>query len=106
MPQRTRPNEAFPESGTTASLPERRKEYRSRAHGVVQLLLEDPAPQVISARLMDVSNSGFRAVHHCASLSSGQEVRFTHGLAHGRARVMWTLTLPTAIESGFLIVGP
>jgi hypothetical protein len=86
-------------------VPERRRESRSRTQGVVQLLFEDPAPQVISAELMDVSKSGFRAVHHCSSLSSGLEVRFTHDLAHGKARVIWSLTLPGVVESGFLIVG-
>ena len=87
------------------NLLERRKETRRRAQGVVQLCFEDPAPQVISAELMDVSASGFRAVHHCSSLSSGLEVRFTHDLGHGRARVVWTLTLPGVVQSGFLIVG-
>jgi hypothetical protein len=72
---------------------------------VVQLLLEDPVPQVICAELMDVSTSGFRAAHHCSSLSGGLEVRFSHDFGHGRARVMWSLTLPGVVESGFLIVG-
>jgi hypothetical protein len=72
---------------------------------VVQLLFEDPAPQVVCAELMDVSTSGFRAVHHSSSLSSGLEVRFTHDLGHGRARVMWSLTLSDTVESGFLLVG-
>ena len=77
--------------GATADVLERRKEPRSPAQGVVQLLFEDPAPQVINAELRDVSASGFRAVHHCSTLSSGLEVRFTHDLGHGRARVVWTL---------------
>jgi hypothetical protein len=72
---------------------------------VVQLLVEDPAPQAISARLLDVSDEGFRAVYKCSALSSGQEVRFTHGLGGGRARVVWSITRPDGVESGFLIVG-
>ena len=92
-------------SGGSPNPAERRKESRSRAHGVVQLLVEDPAPLVISARLVDVSAGGFRAVHHCAALSSGQEVRFTHGLARGKARVVWSITRPDAVESGFLVMG-
>jgi hypothetical protein len=104
MRQPARPNAALLESVGTASLQERRTESRSRSHGVVQLLIEDPAPQVICAELMDVSQNGFRAIHHCSSLSSGLEVRFTHDLAHGRARVIWSLTRPGVVESGFLIV--
>ena len=69
------------------------------------MLFEDPAPQVICAELRDVSTSGFRAVHHSPALSTGAEVRFTHHLSHGRARVMWSITLSDIIESGFLIVG-
>jgi hypothetical protein len=105
MRQTTRAKTAWRESGATANVLERRKEPRSPAQGVVQLLFEDPAPQVINAELRDVSASGFRAVHHCSTLSSGLEVRFTHDLGHGRARVVWTLTLPGVVQSGFLIVG-
>jgi len=105
MPQPTRRNAALPEPVGAASPAERRKESRSRAHGVVQLLVEDPAPLVICAQLVDVSAGGFRAVHHCAALSSGQEVRFTHGLARGRARVVWSITRPGTVESGFLVMG-
>jgi len=87
------------------NLLERRKEPRSPAQGVVQLVFDDPAPQAISAELRDVSASGFRAVHHCSTLTSGLVVRFTHDLGRGRARVVWTLTLPGVVESGFLILG-
>jgi hypothetical protein len=105
MRQTTRPTVSWRESKATTDLLERRKDSRSPAQGAVQLLFEDPAPQVISAQLIDVSRSGFRAVHHCSTLSSGLEVRFTHDRAHGRARVIWSLTLPGVVESGFLIVG-
>ena len=60
---------------------------------------------MVCAELIDVSTSGFRASYHGSSLSSGLEVRFTHDLGHGRARVVWTLTLPGVVQSGFLIVG-
>ncbi len=105
MRRTTHSKTAWRESGAIANSPDRRKETRSQTQGVVQLLFEDPAPQVIGAELLDVSTSGFRAVHHSPSLSSGLEVRFTHHLGHGRARVMWSLTLNDTVESGFLIVG-
>jgi len=82
-----------------------RKESRSRAHGVVQLLVEDPAPLVISARLVDVSAGGFRAVHHCAALSSGRRFASLTAWRAGKARVVWSINPADAVESGFLVMG-
>jgi len=47
---------------------------------------------------MDVSPSGFRMAHDCASLRSGQLVEFAHPEAKGRARVMWNRILADGVE--------
>jgi hypothetical protein len=61
-------------------------------------------PEVISALLLDVSSSGFRAIHQSCFLKSGLEVLFQHKFASGRAVVMWSRILPQVVESGFLIL--
>jgi hypothetical protein len=53
---------------------------------------------------VDYSNSGFRAVHNCAALHSGQEVEFRHAVAVGRARVMWNRITDDRVETGFLVL--
>lgn len=70
----------------------------------MRLILEDPQILEISAELLDLSRSGFRASHHYSSLHSGQEVRFASDLSRGRARVMWNRIMPDHVETGFLIV--
>jgi hypothetical protein len=100
----TRSNRAWPELLSYATLAERRREARVKAAGAVELLVCDPAPQVITALLVDVSKSGFRALHQNSSLESGAEVRFRHEFAKGKARVIWSRVLPGVIESGFRIL--
>jgi hypothetical protein len=83
---------------------EKRRETRYAASGKVRVKFTNPEPLEIDGKLMDVSNSGFRMAHDCASLTSGQVVEFAHVEATGRARVMWNRILAGGIESGFLVV--
>ena len=83
---------------------EKRKERRRPAQSEARLLLEGPPAQEVRGRLMDLSNSGFRLAHHCATLCPGDEVRFHHQTRQGSARVIWTRILTGGIESGFYIL--
>ena len=67
-------------------------------------MFDEPVHLEINGRLVDYSNSGFRAVHHCSELHAGQMVRFQHDVASGTARVMWNRILPEWVESGFLVL--
>ena len=82
---------------------EKRQEARRPASGTVLVTFTDPEPNEIAGRLMDVSISGFRMAHDCASLCSGQVVEFSHLEASGRARVMWNRIQAGGVESGFLV---
>jgi hypothetical protein len=82
---------------------EKRRETRRAANGNVRVKFTNPEPLEIDGTLMDVSPSGFRMVHGCVSLCSGQMVDFTHMEATGRARVIWNRILAGGVESGFLV---
>jgi hypothetical protein len=82
---------------------EKRRETRRAATGHVRVKFTDPEPLEIDGKLMDVSSSGFRMRHDCASLRSGQIVEFAHVEATGRARVMWNRILAGGVETGFLV---
>ena len=94
---------AWPEGAPTRAK-EKRREERFLTGGEVRLFLEDPAPMEIKGRLLDYSNGGFRAAHGHRVLQAGQEVRFRHFRAQGKARVVWNRILPKRMESGFLIL--
>lgn len=83
---------------------DRRSEERYRAEGEVSLVFDEPIHQEITGTLADYSRSGFRAVHQCSHLHSGQIVRFRHFVASGTARVMWNRIQQGRVESGFLVV--
>lgn len=83
---------------------DRRSEERYDADGEVRLALDEPVVCEITGRLVDYSRSGFRAVHHCSDLHTGQLVEFRHTVARGTARVIWNRILPERVESGFLVV--
>jgi len=85
-------------------LPEKRGEDRKQARGDVQFVLEGPGAIAFEGSLLDTSNSGFRASHSHAALSTGQRVHFHHSLGAGLAVVMWNRILSRHVESGFLIV--
>ncbi len=82
---------------------EQRRETRHPATGNVRVKFTDPEPFEIDGRLMDISASGFRMAHDCASLQSGQIVEFAHVEASGRARVMWNRIQAGGVETGFLV---
>ena len=62
-----------------------RKEPRRFVNGEVRVRFENPKPQEIQGRLVDVSLSGFRMAHDYAALEAGQVVEFSHIEAVGRA---------------------
>jgi hypothetical protein len=82
---------------------EKRSETRRATTGNVRVRFTNPEPLEIAGKLMDVSTSGFRMVHDCASLHSGQVVEFAHIEATGRARVMWNRIMGGGVETGFLV---
>lgn len=86
------------------SLPERRRHPRSPASGAVRLVIDDPQPVLVQGRLVDVSQSGFRASHNSV-LETGREVRFEYAARQGTARVVWKRVWGGRIESGFFITG-
>jgi hypothetical protein len=86
------------------TMDEKRRETRRPATGNVRVRFDNPEPLEVLGKLMDVSISGFRMVHDCASLHSGQVVEFAHVEASGRARVMWNRIIAGAVETGFLLM--
>jgi len=87
-----------------AAWAERRREQRRPASGLGWMEPLDRGGGREWFRLMNVSDSGFRATHHCADLRAGQKVRFHHAQAKGVAVVMWNRLADGAVDSGFLIV--
>jgi hypothetical protein len=86
------------------STADRRSERRHPGDGPLKLSFEDPARQEITGRLVDYSNSGFRAIHAYAALHAGQIVDFRHAIAGGKARVMWNRITDDRVETGFLVL--
>jgi hypothetical protein len=84
---------------------EKRKEVRRLSSGQVLIKFSDPGPLEVQGRLVDVSENGFRMIHSCTTLRSGQIVEFTHIEAKGQAQVIWNRITGGAIETGFLVVG-
>jgi len=83
---------------------ERRAEARAAAHGLVRLRGDGLLETRVEGRLLDTSDRGFRAVHNCPTMASGQVVNFEHMGAAGRARVMWTRIDGDQVQSGFYIL--
>ena len=82
---------------------ESRKEPRRSAEGEVRVWFGQPRPLEIQGRLVDVSSSGFRMAHEYTALEAGQMVEFSHPVAKGRARVVWTRIAGSRVETGFLV---
>jgi hypothetical protein len=80
---------------------ERRTAQRSSTRGKVKLRPENPWASAITADLVDTSAGGFRACHHCPTLTTGQTVWFEWESAEGRAIVVWNRMLGANVESGF-----
>lgn len=91
-------------SDAVASNIERRREPRYAATGEVRLYFADPLPLEVLGRMLDISNSGFRAAHGFPGFQTGQSLHFRHDTAQGIARVMWNRILPEHVETGFLIL--
>lgn len=83
---------------------DRRRETRHTGQGPITLSFEDPSPREITGRLLDYSTSGFRALHGYPALDTGQVVAFQHGVAGGKARVMWNRIADDRVETGFLVI--
>jgi hypothetical protein len=86
------------------SADERRSERRYRGQGPLKISFDDPSPQEVVGRLLDYSQSGFRAVHEYAALHTGQVVAFEHAIAGGKARVMWNRIADDRVETGFFVI--
>jgi hypothetical protein len=80
---------------------DRRTEPRQLATGEVLLTPEGVHAPVISGRLLDLSDSGFRAAHDYPLFDSGTLVAFFHSEASGIARVIWNRNMNGEWESGF-----
>jgi hypothetical protein len=89
---------------------DKRREPRRPAQGAVHIRRVDAAlPEIeIEGRLVDISASGFRAAHTCATLTSGEIVSFSQASGDGKARVVWTRVLSAGrnpnVESGFVVL--
>lgn len=87
-----------------------RREPRLNCDGDVTLAFENSsAPEAVPsnsavARMLDVSDTGFRAAHNCADLRPGIQVRFNHKFFVGLAKVVWTHPRAGRLESGFQII--
>lgn len=86
-------------------MPEKRRETRRAATGIVQVRCSQPERKKIEGRLIDVSASGFRMAHRDISLQTGQVVEFSHKEATGTARVMWNRIHEQSVETGFFVLG-
>ncbi len=94
---------SHPEKDISAELIDERRRPRRPCSGEVLLLCDAHPVSEIRGILCDISEEGFRVAHHCAELSAGQQVRFTHPFAQGVATLMWTRVLGENVESGFLV---
>ena len=86
------------------SISEKRREVRHPAAGTVRVRYSNPELLEIRGRLIDISTSGFRMAHDCASLAAGEVVEFSHVEAAGKARVIWNRILEDRVETGFFVV--
>ena len=114
LPKSTAPNGATPDiEPVAAAESELRREDRISADGHARMVLDQDGKIAVDGRLIDVSPSGFRALHECAALLPGKVVRFQYFTPDeprsirsrsGWARVIWTRTEGRQMESGFFVV--
>ena len=83
---------------------ERRRERRKQADDVVYLVVGLPRPQLVVAKLVDLSSAGFRAVHNHMRLAAGEAIQYFQSSTSGAAVVVWSRILDGAVESGFQII--
>ena len=98
-----------PESACRLTI-ENRREERFPADGSVCLILDHDGAEAVTGRLVDVSPSGFRAIHRSRELNPGRVIRFhfedrqTGDRRSGWARVVWSRVLDSQVETGCYIV--
>jgi hypothetical protein len=83
---------------------DRRRERRHNTDAELKFCFDDPSRQEIIGRVLDYSESGFRAMHTYPALHTGQIVDFQHVTADGKARVMWNRISGDRVETGFLLI--
>ena len=88
----------------STAVEERRREARVAAQGEIVLLVDSPQTLEVRGRLLDRSNTGFRASHMYPALTSGQTVRCRLENKEILVRVVWNRIVEEEVESGFLIV--
>lgn len=84
---------------------ERRHHERRKSIGSVYFWWDEAAGREARGLLLDESEGGFRARHHCPGLAAGQLVGIRLGGVESRARVAWTRVMGDAVESGFMLLG-
>ena len=88
----------------THPLAERRRETRHDKSEDIKILVRLPKVLEINGRLVDLSSSGFRAVHMYSELSAGQKIEFKWEGNEGTALVVWNCIFEKHVETGFFIV--
>lgn len=83
---------------------EKRTEVRWASDGEIQFRLSQGMRPVVSGRLMDVAERGFRASHRMLDLASGDVVDFEFAGRWGLARAVWTRIAEGQAETGFRIL--
>ena len=83
---------------------ERRRERRTQARDVVYLVVGHPRPQLVVGKLVDLSSSGFRAVHDHMRLAAGDSVQYFQTSSSGTAVAIWSRISDGSVETGFQIL--
>jgi PilZ domain len=86
--------------------PEHRREPRRSASGPIVVRFGQEQAFEVQGHLLDVSASGFRMLHQCTTLETGQVVEFSHPEASGTARVVWNRIVDRMVETGFFVIQP
>ena len=82
---------------------ERRRETRHPASGEVILYLDQPVMLEISAQLLDISASGFRAQHMYPALQTGMLIHVRIEDVESAALVAWNRIMDERVETGFIL---
>ena len=82
---------------------ERRREPRITASGEVTLYLDQPVMLEITAQLLDISSSGFRAKHMYPALQNGMLIQVRIEDVESTALVVWNRILDEYVETGFIL---
>ena len=82
---------------------ERRREPRHAATGDVVLYLDQPVTLEISAQLLDISASGFRAQHMYPALQTGMLIHVRIQDVESAALVAWNRIMDERVETGFIL---